>query len=251
MGLLDGLFDSEQGRMGLGLLAAGSARGDGAGFGQRLSEAVGSVDQWKKAKAQAEAQKQMQEFQAFQMQQARAQAQQEAAIRALSGKFSTPAQPEKQLAPLMGDSWMPDNFKSGIMPTGATTIPAKPASFDREGFGAALEGLDPIKGLAYQASIAKDNTPITLAAGASLIDKRTHKPIYTAPAKPEKDDAKITQYEYAKANGYKGTFEQFVTLGPTIMAAARLHTAKRKSMTLRRSAATNFQLHRASLLALR
>ena len=57
-GLLDGMFDSEGGRLGLGLLAAGSARGDGAGAGQRLMEAVGSVDQWKKAKAAEEMQRQ-------------------------------------------------------------------------------------------------------------------------------------------------------------------------------------------------
>ena len=73
-GLLDGIFNSEQGRMGLGLLAAGSARGDGAGFGQRLSEAVGSVDQWKQQQAQAKRMKMQEEYQAFQMQQAMAQA---------------------------------------------------------------------------------------------------------------------------------------------------------------------------------
>ena len=45
MGLLD--FDNADARLGLGLLAAASARSDGAGVGQRLAEAVGSVDQWK------------------------------------------------------------------------------------------------------------------------------------------------------------------------------------------------------------
>jgi hypothetical protein len=76
-GLLDNLFNTEQGRMGLGLLAAGSARGDGAGFGQRLSEAVGSVDQWKQQQAQAKRAKMQEEYQAFQMQQAMAQAEQQ------------------------------------------------------------------------------------------------------------------------------------------------------------------------------
>jgi len=59
MGLLD--FDSPDTRLGLGLLAAASARSDGAGFGQRLAEAVGSVDQWKQ-------QQQMQKVREMQMQ---------------------------------------------------------------------------------------------------------------------------------------------------------------------------------------
>ena len=79
MGLLSGLFDSEDGRMGLGLLAAASARSDGAGLGQRISEAVGSVDQWKQQQAQAKRAKMQEEYQAFQMEQARAQAEQQKA----------------------------------------------------------------------------------------------------------------------------------------------------------------------------
>lgn len=46
-------------------------------------------------------------------------------------------------------------------------------------------------------------------------------PVYTAPPKPEGKPTKVQEYEYAKANGYKGTLEQYVTLGPTIMAAAQ------------------------------
>ena len=51
MGLFD--FDNADSRLGLGLLAAASARSDGAGFGQRLAEAVGSVDQWKQQQQMA------------------------------------------------------------------------------------------------------------------------------------------------------------------------------------------------------
>lgn len=59
MGLLD--LNDEGVRLGLGLLAAASPRADGAGTGQRLMEAVGSVDQWK-------AQQQMQKMRDMQMQ---------------------------------------------------------------------------------------------------------------------------------------------------------------------------------------
>lgn len=45
-------------------------------------------------------------------------------------------------------------------------------------------------------------------------------PVYTAPAKPEGKPTKVQEYEYAKANGYKGTLEQYVSIGPSIMAGA-------------------------------
>lgn len=46
--------------------------------------------------------------------------------------------------------------------------------------------------------------------------------IAQGPAKPadSEDDAKIKQFKFAQARGYKGTFEQFVVLGPALMAAA-------------------------------
>lgn len=46
MGLLDGM-NSDEFRMGLGLLGAASARSDGAGFGQRLQEGMSSFDAYK------------------------------------------------------------------------------------------------------------------------------------------------------------------------------------------------------------
>lgn len=53
MGLLDSM-DSDQFRLGLGLLAAGGARGDGAGFGQRMAEGFGYMDKFKSDKKKAE-----------------------------------------------------------------------------------------------------------------------------------------------------------------------------------------------------
>lgn len=202
MGLLDGLFDSEGGRLGLGLLAAGSARSDGAGFGQRLSEAVGSVDQYKKAKAQEAFQKQQAAMQAMQMQQMMAQAEQQKKLQGLAGRFATPA------IPMAADGFGP----------------SAPASFDRQGYANALEGLDPIAGLQYQESIKKSRPAlINVAEGGSLFDPSTNTSVFHSPKTPKDDstDPKIKQYEYAKQRGYKGSFEQFVTLGPTIMAAAQ------------------------------
>lgn len=97
--------------------------------------------------------------------------------------------------------------------------PAMPAGFNHEGYIQALykAGL-PEEAIAHQAKIQKDNT-ITVAPGAAILDKRTFKPLYENP-KEESTDPKIKQYEYALKNGYKDSFEKFVTLGPALMAAA-------------------------------
>jgi hypothetical protein len=224
MGLLDNLFNTEQGRMGLGLLAAGSARGDGAGFGQRLSEAVGSVDQWKQQQAQAKRAKMQEEYQAFQMQQAMAQAEQQKAeqaqMKALIAQYRTPAVVPGQAGTggtSMVNSALPEDLRIGAQ----APLAARPAGFDREGFGAALEGVNPMKGLEYLASIQKDNTPISVAKDTTLLDKRTFKTIFAAP-KSDSSDAKIQQYEYAvKNNGYKGTLADFISIAPNIMANAQ------------------------------
>lgn len=49
------------------------------------------------------------------------------------------------------------------------------------------------------------------------------KPVAYGPTKraaDSEDDAKIKQFKFAQARGYKGSFEQFVVLGPALMAAA-------------------------------
>lgn len=69
-GLLD-FLDTGDAQLGLGLLAAASARSDGAGFGQRLLEGVGHAQNWKQQKKKDEyaqlqfqqAQMQMEEMQ--------------------------------------------------------------------------------------------------------------------------------------------------------------------------------------------
>jgi hypothetical protein len=225
MGLLNGALDNDMTRFGLGLLAASGPTNDpqkGA-FGNRLMQAVGSFDDYRKEKAQAERAKRQEEFQAFQMEQAREQAARQAKLRGLAQEYQTPAEPERKLAPLMGDSIMPDAFKSGILPTQGTTIPAKPAGFNFDGYANALAGIDPVASLELQAKLRKDNSLTPVAAGTSLYNPRTKQVEFTAPAtqKPENLDPKIEQYQYARANGYKDSFEQFVTLGPTIMANAQ------------------------------
>ena len=121
-GLLD-FLNTDQGRMGLGLLAAAGPRSDGAGFGQRLQEGMGQFDAYK---ANALKQQMLQ----AQMQQAMEQAAQQKADRARQqtiqqgmGQFFKPGQ--QALSPLMGDA------ATGIMPSAGREAVAP--SFDTAG----------------------------------------------------------------------------------------------------------------------
>ena len=207
-GLLD-VFNTDEGRMGLGLLAAAGPRSDGAGFGQRALDGVNSFDAYKQnALKQKMLEAQMQEH---------LQAQQQAkALRELSAKFMMPATPsipqgaDTPAGNSMGNQNLFSTSPSNAVTPGKEAQPATPAYFDREGFGKAYEALNPIAGLSYQQAIQKDNTPITVAPGASLVDKHTFKPIFTAP-KEHNLPAEQQGYELARSQGYTGSYMDYQT----------------------------------------
>lgn len=60
--------------------------------------------------------------------------------------------------------------------------------------------------LSQVAQFAQRAAPVNVAAGGSLVDPSTGKPVYTAPANPTTSQQ---EYEYAKSQGYKGSFQQY------------------------------------------
>ena len=50
---------------------------------------------------------------------------------------------------------------------------------------------------------------MTVAPGATVLNKRTNQPVFSAPDKPAELPSAVREYEYAKQQGYQGTFEQF------------------------------------------
>ena len=117
MGLLD-VLNTDEGRMGLGLLAAAGPRSDGAGFGQRLAEGMGSFDAYKQnALKQKMLEAQMQEWQ---QKTAQEKALMDAATRKRDALPSLYEGGQSSLAPLMGDA------DSGILPS-----QGRPASLGR------------------------------------------------------------------------------------------------------------------------
>ena len=116
-GLLD-FLNTDQGRMGLGLLAAAGPRTDGAGFGQRLQEGMGSFDAYKQNQLKTKH---------AEMQMLQAQAEMEAAKQAAAmAQRKREALPtlfgggSAALSPLMGE---PD---LGILPSaGRAAVPSR------------------------------------------------------------------------------------------------------------------------------
>jgi hypothetical protein len=51
--------------------------------------------------------------------------------------------------------------------------------------------------------------PTEVSAGGTLVDPTTGKVIFQGAPKPENLPASAQEYEYAKSNGYKGTYEQY------------------------------------------
>ena len=116
MSLLD-FMNTDEARMGLGLLAAAGPRSDGAGFGQRMMEGIGYADHYKQGQQKSK-------YLQMQMDEAQAKMEQEKAARemlmrkqaALPGLFTGG---RAGLAPLVGDA------ETGILPSmGRASTPA-------------------------------------------------------------------------------------------------------------------------------
>jgi hypothetical protein len=52
---------------------------------------------------------------------------------------------------------------------------------------------------------------MTVAPGATVYNKTTGKPMFSAPSAEPKAPTAVQEYEYARGQGYKGTFQQFQT----------------------------------------
>ncbi|TVR08171.1 MAG: hypothetical protein EA385_10655 [Salinarimonadaceae bacterium] len=51
--------------------------------------------------------------------------------------------------------------------------------------------------------------PMTLSAGATVFDPNTNQPIFTAPRAEEATPSSVREYEFARSQGYQGTFAEF------------------------------------------
>lgn len=100
-----------------------------------------------------------------------------------------------------------NSLSMGPMPDGAAPPTVKPG-FDQRSFLENLYRISPLQAIEYEQKLKKDDSPITVAPGASLVDRKTMQPLYTAP-KPEDLPSAIREYQFAQGQGYKGSFEQW------------------------------------------
>ncbi len=137
MGLLDSIFGSEQGRLGIGLLAA--AMPSNVPQGQRLMGVLAQQDAWKQSQMETEWMKAQRDRKTKEW----AQQDQE---NALAGQFYKPA--AAGLAPLVGDQ------ASGILPSAGR--PGTPGGFDMQGYANAMMQVNPAKGMQLLQSMQKE-----------------------------------------------------------------------------------------------
>lgn len=136
MGLLD-VLNSEEGRMGIGLLAL-SQMPRAQGF-QGLMGLLASQDDAARMKAETE-------WKQAQIGRQKKEWDQQDRESALAGQFFRPATPG--LAPLGGDA------ASGILPSAGR--PGAPASFDMQGYAQAMMQVNPAKGMQIMQSLQKE-----------------------------------------------------------------------------------------------
>lgn len=93
----------------------------------------------------------------------------------------------------------------------ANALPTTQPGFDFKRYAAGLAGLGDVQGsLAIQEAIKKQAPKLlSVAPGNVVIDEATGETKFTAPNKPAEQPSAVREYEYAKQQGYGGTFEQF------------------------------------------
>lgn len=136
-GLLDSIFNTPEGRMGLGLLALGQMPKSQGMPG--LMSLLASQDAAAKNKADSAWQEEARGRQRKEWTQADAES-------ALAPQFFKPATPG--LAPLAGDE------SSGILPSAGR--PGMPAAFDMQGYAQAMMGVNPSKGMQLMQAMQKE-----------------------------------------------------------------------------------------------
>ena len=137
MGLLDSIFNTPEGRMGLGLLALGQmpkSQGMPGLMGLFAAQDAAAQNKGENAWREESRGRQKKEWD------------QQDRESALAGQFFRPA--TQGLSPLVGDA------KSGILPSAGR--PGAPASFDMQGYAQAMMQVNPAKGMEIMQALQKE-----------------------------------------------------------------------------------------------
>jgi hypothetical protein len=198
MGLLDTPKDEALLTLGLGLLNSKGSFGNA--LGQAGMQSMQVFNQAKDRERVAKMQALQEEMARMNLENARRQQEQQARMEQFRASLQSPQ--EQNIGQAMA---------GGGGPTMANAQRLQPVDPNQSlMFGAMKAGLvDPVQ---YIQSQQKDNTPLSVAAGTTLLDRKTMKPVFTNP-KEDSAPSAVREYLYAKEkDGYKGTFEQWKAL---------------------------------------
>jgi hypothetical protein len=93
---------------------------------------------------------------------------------------------------------------------------------------------DAVKSAVLARLMPKDKPYVNVPAGGTVYDPNTNKPLFTSPAKPEKPPSAVQEYEYAKSQGFKGSFEEWELQQKRAGAQPIIVGAGEKSYTVER-----------------
>lgn len=194
MGLLD-ILNNPDNAQALGLLGQGIANRNVTGGANAAMGLLAGADQ---RRLQQQMMQMQMEAQRAQMEDMQRQRTTQASL--LDAARQSVISPDKATAMSMGP--MPDGSNMPTVQPGLDT-----SSFINRAFQ-----IDPFKAIELQGQLVKQKpAPIKLGAGDALVDPQTFKPLFTAPNKPAEQPSAVREYEYARQQGYQGTFQQFQT----------------------------------------
>lgn len=175
----------------LSLMGAQKMPGQKGAFGSALANAGRT---YMDTRNQAGEQLQAQEYKRLQLDALKRKIEQEDQMRkAAQGAFRSPE--------------MANAMSQGPMPDGSNMPEIKPG-FDTEKYTQSLYGIDPLKAMDFERSLVKENPLINVAQGGTLYDPKTGRAVFTSPKEDTLPSA-VKEYQYAKDQGYGGSFLDF------------------------------------------
>lgn len=200
MGLLDGL-QTDEGLLGLYLMAAGSAKPQRTSLGEGLLGAFQMQQQQKAAREDREMKKQQFDMQRQQqqiaLQQLQQQLQEQAAQKAWRESIPAPQGQPLPAGPYMGGA---KDSQAANVPPPTAVDPMQQAMYSGMRAGA----VNPLQYLQMQ---QKDTSPIKLSKGEKMYG-RDGRLLFGNEDTPDLPSA-VREYQFAKTQGYPGTFEQW------------------------------------------
>jgi hypothetical protein len=196
-GLLS-LLDNPQAQLGMGLLAAAGPQAQPMSFGQRLMMGVQPVMQMQAAKRQEEEAKRMRDLQA------------QLLMAQLEDRQTATKERQGAAARAGRDSDILRNLTMGA-PADGMGPPTMRPSLDPQAFlgaGGSIEGLSPLMQL-NAALTPKRVAPMVVAPGSTVLDGETLTPRFTAPSAEAKAPTSVQEYEFARTQGFLGSFEDW------------------------------------------